>query len=1200
MTSRPPPLPGGPPTPAMHRASRAGLAGPSPGGDSSPDPASPPRSLRRVPSPSPRTTLPRAPSARGTPCAPPPSSSPPTTTEPRTSPDGRGSPATPRCSPSPTPRCAAPTSRPPSIAPRRANPASPSPCTPSATRATRTPPGNSAPVPTPRQPKHHPRTRTTPRTTLLTPTRPRPRGCTRRRSRTVRRARLKSERAPSGFDSARRPVRSPRPRPLPPPPRSPRPRARASGPTRGTARSRSTRRRVVSAAGAADARVRVEGKRRERDERVRVGVQERAEQSRRHLTGGGHPCGGGRHPGGGHPHRRRPGVERAAEGRARGGFDIHEQIPTGACRKYRRVQFFSNLRGVSETWELLAAARGASTTGGADGARWTARANRRPPRRNPVGVHRRSPRRNPRSLARWRRSSASLAPNLVDSAVVISASFVRVETPRWRSSSCDSRSPRASPSRPRLQETRDDRARERRDGRSRPWRWGYRSAASPDSTGDVTSGVLGGWRGMNVMDVVRMSNRLLRNFARKPRNVHRRAFATGVERRSPRATRDASPRRRSFDRIVGDARARRSRAPRASNVVCSREDPSGGTSGARGVAREGARVGVERRLLEVAPKGCRATRRSKNHRARRSRRLARVHVARVRRVAASRVRQRRGEVRVRKVSSRWRRPEKARPFRAWRERARFLTDARDAHRRDFERDYRRVRRRLVSRAFSLWRLWTTSENRERRSDARAERAATRTFARRVATRATRGWREVSARARRERGDDARARRAAVRILRRRAFSYFSAWRYSTHPATVRARVTSLRRDAERSRREGSKIWSMFQKTRRAHAQLRAMTRWKRYVTRRAIGKSTCALAGRASCVVDARRRRSRVARRVRTNLRRGHVSREMRPRGAETIGNDDASRRVFRVARVRARRTRARASSRIDRRGSRRGGTFARAFSYVSAWRFAAEEATISRRRVEKMAFRRVVDATADAFARWGAYARASATARRLARRATDRFRGKRLATAFFEWARAAAESAARRARDAADHLAADAAREANARLETFRVAREARLVGRVTLRLRREAFDAYRDVVRRDRGLRYRLYKLLKRWNRRNVTPAFDAWKSTTRDAKRRGEAFRIVARRFARLEIARAFAAWVEIADDARRDEASRARRREMVRQNRLATRPNDARVSFTSGEPSRARVSSRSQAGASRGVANGAREDAGRVRPVDVVRG
>ena len=55
----------------MHRASRAGLAGPSPGGDSSPTPPPPPRSLRRVPSPSPRTTLPRAPSARGTPCAPP-------------------------------------------------------------------------------------------------------------------------------------------------------------------------------------------------------------------------------------------------------------------------------------------------------------------------------------------------------------------------------------------------------------------------------------------------------------------------------------------------------------------------------------------------------------------------------------------------------------------------------------------------------------------------------------------------------------------------------------------------------------------------------------------------------------------------------------------------------------------------------------------------------------------------------------------------------------------------------------------------------------------------------------------------------------------------------------------------------------------------------------------------------------------------
>ena len=800
-----------------------------------------------------------------------------------------------------------------------------------------------------------------------------------------------------------------------------------------------------------------------------------------------------------------------------------------ARRKYRRVQFFSNLRGVSETWELLGGARrvddGWRGWGALDGARQSpppAEESGGKPSPFPAeesalaremaslfGVARAEPRRlggRDFCVVRSRRNPA------------VALLLVRLTLPTGESVTSE------TPGNPRR-------------FRARTPRWsessvevGVPPAASPESTGVVTSGVLGGWRGMNVMDVVRMSNRLLRNFARKPGNVHRRAFATW--RRATIAARDAR-------RVAAQAELRSDRWRRARETFAARRALRTWRVLARTrAAGRAALVASLEKARALAWKDAFSRWRRKAAERRDDRKTTARAVRVVSRACTSRAfaawrRRASANAAARygfeKVSSRWRRLEKARPFRAWRERARFLTDARDAHRRDFERDYRRVRRRLVSRAFSLWRLWTTSENRRKI----VERAATRTFARRVATRATRGWREVSARARRERGDDARARRASVRILRRRAFSYFSAWRYSTHPATVRARVTSLRRDAECSRREGSKIWSMFQKTRRAHAQLRAMTRWKRYVTRRAIGRSTCALADRvlrrrrvsatyrawrdaserifdadtfrAKCVHAARRRSGMATRRVVFHAWR-------------------ASARDERRARVVADR-----STRFEKRRD-----FRRAFSYVSAWRYAAEEATISRRRVEKMAFRRVVDATADAFARWGAYARASATARRLARRATDRFRGKRLATAFFEWARAAAESAARRARDAADHLAADAAREANARLETIRVAREARLVGRVTLRLRREAFDAYRDVVRRDRGLRYRLYKLLKRWNRRNVTPAFDAWKSTTRDAKRRGEAFRIVARRFARLEIARAFAAWVEIADDARRDEA------------------------------------------------------------------
>ena len=255
------------------------------------------------------------------------------------------------------------------------------------------------------------------------------------------------------------------------------------------------------------------------------------------------------------------------------------------------------------------------------------------------------------------------------------------------------------------------------------------------------------------------------------------------------------------------------------------------------------------------------------------------------------------------------------------------------------------------------------------------------------------------------------------------------------------------------------------------------------------------------------------------------------------------------------------------------------------------------------MTFRRVVDATTDVPARWTAYARARPRRARLrdARRieSEDEDSGRRARRG-----RGSRRPAARRARRGGV-VGAAAARDAMTRLETIRVAREARLVGRVALRLRREAFDAYRDVVRRDRGLRYRLYKLLKRWNRLNVAPAFDAWKSAARDSKRRGEAFRIVARRFARFQAARAFAAWVDFADDARRD-ARRARVAAKFFLRLASRRDRNARESAfhewrTLANASRRvratcqRVSARARRGATRDA-----WDEWRVRPVGVVRG
>ena len=837
-----------------------------------------------------------------------------------------------------------------------------------------------------------------------------------------------------------------------------------------------------------------------------------------------------------------------------------------ARRRGGRVQFFSNLRGVSETWELLGGAWHAD----GEWRGWGALDGVRGDRPEGAGGSRTPPAADESALAREMASLLGVArvePRRLggrDFCVVRSRRaparallLVRLTLPTGESVTSE------TPGKPR---------------RARVPRWSESSVsvevptAASDSAGEVSSGFFRGGREMDVMDVVHMSERLLRNFARKPESGRRRALVSSafhawrevaVGARVSRLKRDklrAVFRRRAARRAVAawrlamsDARTarqaelrsdrwRRARerfaARHALRTWCSRARTRWAGRAALVASLEKARALAWKDAFSRWRRRAAERRDDRRTAARAVRVFSRAFVSRAFaawwRFASANAAARYG---FEKVASRWRRLEKARLFRAWRERARFVADARRRHRRDFERDYRRVRRRLVFRAFSLWRLWTTSESRERRLDARAERAANEKFAIRVATRATRGWREVTSRAIRARGDEDRAQRAAVRILWRRRRAAFEAWRLATHPAKVRARVKTLRRDAELSRREGTKIWSMFQKTRRAHAQLRAMTRWKRYVTRRAIGRSTCALADRVL-----RRRRATATMRAwrdaaseRTfaaNTWRARCVHAARRR-AEVKTRRDACRawrewaRDERRERVVADRS-TRFSAKLERRVA--GMSF-------DAWRFAAEEATIARRRVAEMTFRRVVDATADAFARWTAYARASATARRLARRATDRIRGRRLATAFGEWARVAAETAARRARAAADAVASNAARDAMTRLETIRVAREARLVGRVALRLRREAFDAYRDVVRRDRGLRYRLYKLLKRWNRINVTPAFDAWKSATRDSKRRAEAFRIVARRFARFEAARAFAAWVDFADDARRD-ASRGR--------------------------------------------------------------
>ena len=218
----------------------------------------------------------------------------------------------------------------------------------------------------------------------------------------------------------------------------------------------------------------------------------------------------------------------------------------------------------------------------------------------------------------------------------------------------------------------------------------------------------------------------------------------------------------------------------------------------------------------------------------------------------------------------------------------------------------------MSRAFSLWRLWTASV--AKRPPARMAAAVR---ASRAACNAQLA--QVSARARRERGDDARARRRRFDPSARRFV--FLGVAILTHPSGSAADVLGPATPNAR----GARVQKYGPCSRRgAHAQLRAMTRWKRYVTRRAIGSAMCRPSHLR--VNGGVWRRVGGMARPSNNLRRGHVSRE-NPRGAGR-SNDDASRRVF-AWRVRLRQRRAR------RRGSmliREEEDF-RARLCVSAWR---------------------------------------------------------------------------------------------------------------------------------------------------------------------------------------------------------------------------------------------------------------------------
>ena len=472
--------------------------------------------------------------------------------------------------------------------------------------------------------------------------------------------RLKSARA-SGFD--RRVDRSGArvPRPLPPPPRSPRPRARASSPTRGT-------RVLVRHAGSGLPPLAPRtpgsgrGKRREARQARRVGVRERAEQSRRHLTGGGHPCGGGRHRGGHPPPPPGPAAPSSALAVASifTSKYLQARVNTVACN-------FRNLAGERD----VGAPR------------------RRAAHRRRVARMGRAGRRAPIAARGGIRAGAIAVPHGGIALAREMASLfgvARAEPRRLGGRDfCVVRS-RRNPAvalllvrltlcrrvvRPRL--GKPGRFSETRDGRSRPWRW-VPPAASPNRPGTPP----GCWAvaGMNVMDVVREQPTPSKLAETQKRTAAR--SRRGVERRSPRTTR--ASRAGGADRIVGGARAAFAARARFERGVFSR----GRAARRRSWRRSRRRARWRGRRLLGGRKA--AERRDDRKPPRRSRHLARVHVARVRRVAG--VSMLRPAVQVPGIVAVAATGEGATVSSVARTRE-VLTDARVAHRHDFERNCRR-------------------------------------------------------------------------------------------------------------------------------------------------------------------------------------------------------------------------------------------------------------------------------------------------------------------------------------------------------------------------------------------------------------------------------------------------------------------------------------------------------------------------------
>ena len=451
--------------------------------------------------------------------------------------------------------------------------------------------------------------------------------------------------------------------------------------------------------------------------------------------------------------------------------------------------------------------------------------------------------------------------------------------------------------------------------RARTPRWsessvevGVPPAASPESTGVVTSGVLGGWRGMNVMDVVRMSNRLLRNFARKPGNVHRRAFATW--RRATIAARDAR-------RVAAQAELRSDRWRRARETFAARRALRTWRVLARTrAAGRAALVASLEKARALAWKDAFSRWRRKAAERRDDRKTTARAVRVVSRACTSRafaawrrprVRQRRGEVRVREgIVAVATTGEGATVSSVARAREVSHRRARCAPSRFRTRLQTRAAPTRVARVFALASVddvGKSSENRRTRGDAHVR-------ASRRDARDARLARGIGARAARARRRRTRPTRVGSNPSAPRVFVFLGVAIFDAPRDGSRARdVASTRRRMFAAR--GFKNMVHVPKD---EARARATPRDDALETVRheARDRSVDVRARRSRLASSTRLGDvSRVARRVRTNLRRGHVSREMRPRGAETIGNGDASRRVSRVARVRARRT-----SRARRRGS--------------------------------------------------------------------------------------------------------------------------------------------------------------------------------------------------------------------------------------------------------------------------------------------